>query len=404
MNYYIKNLCSLAALFLWTATWAVAEKSHSELPPLPLTGTPRMLAPPIYAGDGAVVVFASEARKDYRGPILIFVNRTRANFQSGVNLKLGSKKCPLEIRIGDKNDGDTSVLTARLRDVNGNLSERIELPDPEAADLTLFRRAVIVAFLRAWMVDDGGTDATMQNLPGWLIDGMMRYVSGEHRQEDFDRVYQLWSNACLPTADELYAFESHAAYAEPAVAAVLAGWFLEKRGHTFKRLLKNSAHGAAWSADAAAQLLADDFHGGFDRMLDTRFYALGGRVIKPGVTSEGIVSRFRSELLLFPTDYGMMFSNTNFCYSFRKAVDSSDCREIRQAALDKALAIRVMAAGRDGSLLALAESYEVFLQTLASGAESSRLLSLLTRAQTMQRELEHRVAVENPHNSSADLK
>jgi len=33
---------------------------------------------------------------------------------------------------------------------------RIELPDPEAADLAKFRRAICAALLRAWMVDAGG--------------------------------------------------------------------------------------------------------------------------------------------------------------------------------------------------------------------------------------------------------
>ncbi len=404
MKSCIKNLFYSSLLSACAALWTIAETSHPELPPLPLVGGSPLLAPPIYSGDGAVVVFSSQERKKYRGPILVFVNRTRELFQNGVNLKLGSHKCPLEIRIGDKSDGDTSVLSGRLRDVNGNLVERIELPDPESADLILFRRAVAVAFLRAWMVNDGGTDDTMRNLPGWLIDGMMRYVQGERRQEDFDRVYQLWSNACLPTADKLYAFDSYAAHTEPAVAAVLAGWFLEKRGYVFKKLLKNTAHGAEWSPEAAAEMLADGFSGGFDRMLDMRFYALGRRVIQPGVTTNGIICRFRSELLLFPSDYGMMFSCTNLCYNFREAVASSDHKEIRQAALNKALEIRAVAAGRDGVLLALAKSYEVFLHALASGKKSSQLLPLLMKAEAMQVDLEQRIAAEDSLRSRPDSK
>ena len=363
---------------------------------LPEIRRPAIPAPPVYSGDGCVIVFSSQKRRNYRGSILVFVNRTRDLFQTGINLKLGSNKCPLEVRIGDKSDGDTSVLTARMRDANGNLRERIELPDPEAADLNRFRRAIAVAFLRAWMVDDGGTDKTMKDLPGWLIDGMMRYLQGVYRQTDLDRVYQLWSNACLPPADMLYGFDSYAAGREPAVAAVLAGWFLEKRGHAFKILLKDAAHGMEWSVEKASEILAKDFEGDFDRMLDMRLYALGKRVIKPGLTTPGIVSRFRSELLLFPSDYGMMFSHTNSCYTFREAIDLSDSKEMRQAALEKALKIRAVAAGRDGALLALSESYERFLRALASGKKSrSELLPLLLQAEAQQVDLENTLATGN---------
>ncbi len=359
---------------------------------LPELSVPVVPAPPVYSGDGSVVVFSSQSRKNYRGPILVFVNRTRMLFQNGLNLKLGSSKCPLEIRVGNKSDGDTSVLTARIRDLNGNLRERIELPDPEAADLNLFRRAVAVASLRAWMVDNGGTDESMKDLPSWFIDGMMRYLQGTDRQGDFDRTYLLWSHGCLPVADQLYAFDSYAAGKEPAVGSVLTGWFLEKRGYAFKMLLKKAAHGVEWNTQNVAEILAGDFRGDFDRMLDGRLYALGERVIKPGVTTEGIVRRFRSELLLFPSDYGMMFSKTNFCYSFRDAVEVSDSREIKQAALDKAVKIRTAAAGRDGSLLALSEQYERFLRALAAEEKPPVLLGMLRQAEAMRLDLENSTA------------
>lgn len=372
---------------------------------LPELHRPVLPAPPVYSGDGAVIVFSSQKHKNYRGPILIFVNRTRQLFQTGLNLKFGSAKCPLEVRIGEKSDGDTSVLTARIRDVNGNLREKIELPDPEAADLNRFRRAIAVAFLRIWMVNDGGTDQTMKDLPGWLINGMLRYLQGVHRQTDLDRVYQLWSNACLPPADALYGFESYAARREPAVASVLAGWFLEKRGHAFKILLKNAAHGAEWNVEKAAAILAQDFAGDFDRILDMRFYALGKRVIKPGVTTPGILCRFRSELLLFPSDYGMMLPHTDFYCSFREAIDLSDRKEIRQAALDRALKIRAAAAGRDGALLALSESYAGFLRALASGKKSrSELLSLLSQAEAQRVDLENSLAAGNKRSSRPVVK
>ena len=349
-------------------------------------------APPIYSGDNAVVVYSSQQRAAYRGAVLVFVNRSREMFQYGLNMKLGSQNHPVEIRIGDKSDGDTSVLTARLRDAKGNVRERIELPDPEGADLERFQRALAVAFLRIWMVEAGGTEATMRNLPNWLINGMMRYMQGTNRQLDFDRTYLIWSHGCLPTAEELFAFESFAADQEPAVAAVLAGWFLEKRAHAFKALLKETATGRKWSVSSVAELLTGNQFNDFDRTFDLRMLELGRRVIQPGITTAGIVSRFRSELLLFPTDYGMMFNSTNAYLDFAHAITLLDNSAVLQAARYKILQLRAAAAGRDGTLLALSERYELFLRSLATAKEPEVLETLLREADEARREIEQRVA------------
>jgi hypothetical protein len=349
-------------------------------------------AAPIYAGDNAVVVHSSQRRAGYRGPVLMFVNRIRDLFQSGLNMRVGSQHCPLEIVIGEKSDGDKSVLTARLRDDRGNLRERIVLPDPEAADLDRLRRALAVAFLRVWMVEAGGTDKSMQDLPNWLIDGMMRYMHSGTRQSDLDHSYALWSDGALPPAEQLYAFESEVAEQEPAVAAVLAGWFLEKRARAFKQLLRDASSGIEWNVANISELLAENFAGDFDRMLDLRMLELGRRVIEPGLTTEGIVSRFRSELLLFPTDYGMIFSRTNAYCTFDRAISLAELPAVRKAAHFQALKIRAASAGRDGTLLALSEEYVRFLRELALGESPERMSAMLEQAERKRRKLEEYLA------------
>lgn len=356
--------------------------------PLPQSRFP---APPMYSGDGSVVVYSAVAQAAYRGPVLLFVNRTREMFLQGLNITPGSLNCPLEIKIGEKSDGDPSVLSARVRDPKGNLRERIELPDPEAADLTRFRRAVVVAFLRVYMVDAGGTDATMRNLPNWLIDGVIRYMDGSQRQADLDRTYLLWSNACLPPAEQLYAFDSYPALREPAVAAFLAGWFLENRGVLFKTLLKEAARGKLWSAEYAAGVLTEGPVDGFDQLLDMRLQTLGHRVVSPGVTTAGIVRRFRSELLLFPCDYGMLFTAQRGCYTFQDAMAEPEDADLRRSAHDRAGKIKMAAVGRDGMLLAVSEQYVKFLQAFAKGVKPGELMQILQQAEALRRDLEQRL-------------
>ncbi|MDA3925943.1 MAG: hypothetical protein PF904_14700 [Kiritimatiellae bacterium] len=382
----------LLSVMLLSLTVAYAVFGADELPQLNARkNQSRFPAPPMYSGDGAVVVLSSVDKASYRGPVLVFVNRTRDMFLQGVNLKMGSLDCPLEVKIGDKNDGDKSVLSMRVRDKQGALREKIELPDPEAADLTRFKRAIIVAFLRVYMVDQGGTDKTMQNLPNWLIDGVIRHLEGVHRQADLDRTHLLWSNACLPPAEVLYRFDSSAAKSEPAVAAVLAGWFMEKRGVGFKALMKGVANGRKWSPEYAAGLLVDTFAGEFDMMFDMRLQALGRRVVKPGVTTAGIMRRFRSELLLFPSDYGMMFSKKQSYYNFGDAVTEAEDVNLQKSALARVVNIKMAAVGRDGMLLALSERYIKFLTAFAEGAEQSDLMKMLMQAESMRCDLENRL-------------
>ena len=376
-------------LFLAGSAWGRLDGSG-----LSRAGAP---AAPIYSKDDSVAVYAPSAKAAYRAPVLVFVDRTRESLQRTVRLKLGSPTCPLEIVIGGKSDGDTRVPTARLRDNDGTVRERIELPDPEAADLGLLRRAVCVALLRAWMVDAGGTDATMRDLPAWLIGGVIRYMDRETRQTDLDRTLLLWSHACLPAASEMFAADSLAATREPAVAAVLAAWFVEKRPegnpNPFEALLRGAAKGTEWRAEVAAKLItgADD-PAAFDAALDLWLLSAGRQVFKPGVTTDGIVRRFRAHLLLYPSDYGKTMNTRKAWLTFQEVAELAGDPAIRNGALSKAANIKMAALGRDGMLLAVSDAYVRFFESLARGAKQGELSLLLMEAERLRRELERKTA------------
>ena len=351
---------------------------------------------PIYSKDSTVVVYAPASKARYRAPVLVFVDRTREELSRATRLKLGSQLCPLEVAIGSKSDGDTRVLTARLRDAEGGgVRERIELPDPEAADLALFRRGICVALLRAWMVDAGGTDGTMRDVPAWLIDGVVRYMDREGRQADVDRSLALWSRACLPPAAGLLAADSLAATREPAVAALLAGWFLERRNNTspFESLLRGAATGTEWSVSRAGLLLAGtDEPLAFDDALDRKLLEAGRLVLKPGLTTEGIVKRFRAHLLLYPADYGKSMDHSKPWCTFHEVAALSGDFAVRGGALLKVPTLKMAAVGRDGMLLAVAEAYVSFLEAVARGERQGELTRLLLEAEGMRGELERKTS------------
>ena len=381
------------------AGWALLALAGSAWSGQDATGVARAGVPvsPLHSKDGSVAVYAPSGKAAYRAPVLVFVDRTRESLQRAVRLKLGSQKCPLEIAIGGKSDGDTRVVTARLRDADGAVRERIELPDPEAADLGLLRRAVCVALLRAWMVDAGGTDETMRDLPAWLIGGVIRYMDRETRQADLDRTLLLWSHACLPAAAELFASDSLAATSEPAVAALLAGWFLEKRPegnpNPFEALLRGAAAGTEWGTEKAALLLAGvGDAAAFDEALDHWLLSEGRQVFRPGVTTDGIVRRFRSHLLLYPSDYGKTMDTGKAWLTLQEAAARANDPAIRYGALITAANIKMAACGRDGMLLAVSEAYARYLEALARGAKQGELTRLLMEAEGARKDLESKTA------------
>ncbi|MDD4025264.1 MAG: hypothetical protein PHN85_05005, partial [Kiritimatiellae bacterium] len=190
---------------------------------------------------------------------------------------------------------------------------------------------------------------------------------------------------------ELFAADSKAAKAEPAVAAVLAGWFIEKREgvNVFEELLRGAATGVVWSPATAARLLAgtEDMVE-FDRQVDRRFLAEGRAVVTPGLTSAGIVRRFRSTLLLAPACFGKLQSDKRAWYSLAEAIRRADDPYLRRTATEQALKVKMAAVGRDGMLIAVADAYALFMERLAAGDTPERLERLLADAELMRGALE----------------
>jgi hypothetical protein len=236
----------------------------------------------------------------------------------------------------------------------------------------------------------------MRDLPMWLIEGLLRYADRDMRQADMDRTLLLWSRASLPPAAELFAAESLAATREPAVAGVLASWFMEKRNGTvlFETLLRSAATGSVWSPAQVALLMGgtDDLVA-FDGLVDQRMLSEGRMVVKPGLTTAGIVRRFRSHLLLYPPFYGKRFGeNTSGC-SFQEALLHAADLDVRVSAALQSVRVKMAAVGRDGTLLAVSEAYVAFLEALAKGGKKQgELARLLLKAEGMRHALEQRAA------------
>ena len=376
---------------------------------LPLSPKALMPAPPVRSADKCVTIRSSMAMEGYRAPILMFVQRVREEFLRAAGLKVSVQDFALEVLVGNQRDGDTRVLSARVRLSNGNVCERIELPDPEAADLERLKRCVGMALYRSWLVSVGGGEAVLERLPAWLAEGAVRRMDVETWPSDVDRVLLLWSRARLPTAQDLLAAENAAAAAEPALGAVLADYLMNRKvsantappaasdaagvrnaaaASVLDAFIRDTSKEQPWTVEQVATLVTGRSDlSALDMDLDLWFAALGRKVLVPGLTTEGMLRRFRANLLIYPADYGKFFDQRKPWMTFQELAASTDA-EMRKAVAAHVLKLQMAVVGRDSTLLALADAYSQFLRAVATGKKPKEVNVLLMNAEAQRKGLE----------------
>lgn len=373
-------------LIFWGLALTVCAAPFRRMPP----------AMPLYSRDGLIVIQSPGDRSLYRSPILIFTDRVRQDVERVIGKRVSADNGLLEVAIGSATNRVTMLHAYHFRDRgSGALKERIEVPDPEGVDLQKLRAAVCDALVRLMIAEKGRPGVTLAPPPPWVGMGLARYTIRENRPLDIDRAMRLWSNACLPAAYELFDMESAAATSEPAVAAALVGMLLEKwpKGRAFDRLLRDSAMGKRWTPDLLAETMGveKDPHL-LDAKVDEAFLAYGRTVVLPGVTTDGVVRRFRSALLLFAPLFDKLTLSYRRSFSFHEAISYAENPLFRAEALAQARHLRVMATGRDGTLLEVAQAYERFLYAFAMGNKPGELLQLLRQAETARAKMERRTS------------
>ncbi len=343
-----------------------------------------------------ICVRSSIAMAGYRTPVLLFIDNARADFFRAARLSFTTPPAPIHIFIGNQKNGDTRVLSSRIRLSHEEVIERIELPDPEAADLTQVRRAVWLGFYRSWLVSSGGGhESTLTKLPTWMAEGVIRKMDQATWTADIDRVLTLWSHAALPSAAAMLSAKN-GANTEPALGTVMVAYLSERKTPEEKPvldgLIKSAAQGNDWTPERICTTItgATDLEK-LDTDLDLWLLTLSQKVVKPGTTTQGVVERFRSSLLIYPSDYGKFFDHIKPCITFQELVQHAQDPLFRQAAVGQAKWIRMGAIGRDERLNDLAESYVAFLQAFASGKKSGEMIRLLMQAEAQRRELEQTV-------------
>lgn len=351
-----------------------------------LTPADKMPAEPFFSGDRAIRVRSAQITASYRAPVLGFIDRTRQDFLQVFRLPLQPADYLIDVEIGIQADGDTHVIVKRGRGLDGRPIDVIQLPAPDTSDLDLLRNAVAHALLRAYLTKLGGNAQSISLLPEWFTEGLWLFIGGRERTGDFDRAWTLWTEGRLPVAATLWSADSPA-NSDPGLQAALLACLIDRHtsNRAFQTILSEAAAGHYYDWKIVAGHLAGTHEPwAFDHFWDRWMIQEGRRILTPGLTTRGVISRFRSSLLLYPVYSDKIPPLYRLeGMDFRTAIRYAALPAVRNAAAAQAFKVRTAAAGRDENLGTVAELYARFLVMLAAGGTSDKdLAAMLKLAET----------------------
>lgn len=370
-------------MFVFYGVWAMAATAAMAETTLPLTAPqPILQAPaPIYSRDNTFVILSSAVNADYRLPVLKFADELRGALAQIMNIRVEKPEVPIIIMLGDLT-GETNAVGKQVQDVLGHWREQIEIGDPEHVDLNRLRVALTRALIRVWLTTAAGPGGAPTTPPDWFLRGLGHAVQRTERQAHLEAVLILWSRGRIPPMMELLAPVPVAAFDEPALPAVLITWMSEREsgGERMRKLWQHLVTGGVWNADTLLHVLwSEDAAAHIDEDWDRWLVARKRLVLEPGLTTAGMLSRFRLQLAVFPADHDVPLSEGWRARSLSDLLPYAKAPWIKRLADAQIMQLRAAAIGRDGTLYAVAEAYIEFLTALAqhepAGVLQTRLLS-----------------------------
>lgn len=340
------------------------------------------------------VYAVSEAASPLRAPVMYFADEIRQELARGLKLKFGSKNRPLEIAVGDETNGSTRVIVGRIRSLDGQVRERIELPAPGSADLETLRTAVIAAFLRIWIEENVQSEAAIQ-IPDWLVAGLSRHVrvlsrngieSWRFRLEDSEALWDTWASGSLPLADELLSGQMN-----PQTAGGMAGWLLSLVGGPapLQTILAACAAPEPLTAAKIGLLTTGSADTDvLDAALDSWMIKATTRISEPGTTTKQAIGRWRMTLMFFPGDYGLQTTDPWRPRALSEIANEAVMKKNPGALRAAALRIRLASAGRDPMFAAVGDAYGRYLEAVAAGGDAARLARLYAQAEQTRTDLQ----------------
>lgn len=348
----------------------------------------------ILSSDNVFAISAPPVSMGFRGPVLYFVDQFRREFQRATKLEIGHLRYPITLLLGSSTN-DLRVVGSCTAAVDGGVQEWIEIPDPDHASFDLLRAALAQAMVREWLralpAPAARDNPPPQAPPAWLVTGLARHIGAGSRPQDFDSVHAQWRSGRLPLLADLLSAEPPAALQAPALQAVLADWLLDHPGEPLVALLRRLAGGTPWSATLVAETLyAHKKSVSLNEVWDLWQARAIREIRQVGVTTPGLVRMFREQLLIYPGDHALPMTEAWRGRTLEEALAWPITPAVKEALHNKARAIRMFSAGRDGALQRVTVAYAEILDAMAAGEANDKLRTMLARAEDERRQLEAR--------------
>ncbi len=318
------------------------------------------------SSDGFIRVVANDNPRDevgFRLPILAFAGKTVDALAKAFSLKRERVQEPgLVIYAMDGRTNDTRVIVRPETRRSGRRVVKIFLPSPGYSDLDELRTGIARSFLG-------------DELPDWVLQGVIRSEDDAMRRADERFVLGLWSDGRLPFFPALCTDLRVGKGKAAALPGYIAGWIREKK--LLGTLVKEK-----WDGRRLAELLTGEKDPAMqDRANDERLARLARSVLEPGECGLWELDFFASRLSLHSPVFMMKMARGEFSCPFRDAIlENGTNILVRTAAFLKAREVPLYALGRGDELQGIAADYTRFLFSLAGGEEPAKLTALLDSA------------------------
>ena len=318
------------------------------------------------SSDGFIRVVANDDPRDevgFRLPILAFAGKTVDALAKAFNLKRERVQEPgLVIYAMDGRTNDTRVILRSETRRSGTRVVKVFLPSPGYSNLDELR----ICIARSFLGDE---------LPDWVLQGVIRSENDATRRADERFVLGLWSDGRLPFFPALCTDLRVSKGKAAALPGYIAGWIRERK--LLGKLVKEK-----WDGRRLAELLTGEKDPAMqDRANDERLARLARSVLEPGECGLWELDFFASRLSLHSPVFMMKMVRGEFACPFRDAIlENGTNILVRTAAFLKAREVPLYALGRGDELQGIAADYTKFLFSLAGGEDSAKLTALLDSA------------------------
>jgi len=330
--------------------------------------------------DGAFRVGTQqETLKDFRFPVLNLCRALRQRLAYVTNAAADEADV-ICIELGTPKRNAEGIAVARHKEW---ISHSVEVADPETVDGFLLEAVLAQCLLNNWLAAaqrKAGTPVR-EEVPLWFARGLATLADDtpdhSRRGTCFAAVEALQMSGSLRPVPEL--LEDGGGAHE--VSTLLAAWLVETRRNGYAPLSAALANGAAWSETLLLEKWLEMEPHAAQESWDLWLHQCRSKVFKAGVVEAGVWERLRHLLYVYPVDTATLAGDAQRGMTFAELADMPFSPWRRRVAIQRAVALRASAVGRDNVYKEVVEAYCDFLDALQKNESSKSLRARLSSAE-----------------------